>query len=65
MSSDGSQRAVPYYCPFCGEEAFLRPHAGPETEDAEPASTHGQWECRACRRVFALKMIGLLGRVTP
>jgi hypothetical protein len=56
---------VPYYCPFCGEESFLRPHAGPETADGEPAAaTHGQWECRACRRVFALKMIGLLGRVT-
>lgn len=46
-----SERAVPYYCPFCGEESFLRPHG----------ETHGQWECRACRRVFALKMLGLLG----
>ncbi|GHJ50123.1 hypothetical protein Cs7R123_74650 [Catellatospora sp. TT07R-123] len=64
--SEGAQRAVPYYCPFCGEEQFLRPHAGPETDDDEPApSTHGQWECRACRRVFALKMLGLLGRETP
>ncbi|MBB5871787.1 ribosomal protein L37AE/L43A [Allocatelliglobosispora scoriae] len=41
-------RAVPFYCPFCGDED-LRPH-----EDH-----HGEWECRACTRVFSLKMIGL------
>jgi ribosomal protein L37AE/L43A len=42
-------RGVPYYCPFCaGENLF--PHG----------ETHGQWECRSCRRVFAVKFIGLL-----
>jgi transposase-like protein len=50
MSS--GDRAFPVYCPFCGEETGLRPHG----------ETHGQWECRSCRRVFTLKMIGLLGR---
>jgi ribosomal protein L37AE/L43A len=42
------QRAVPFYCPFCGEED-LRPH-----EDQ-----NGAWHCRSCTRVFSLKLIGL------
>ena len=43
-------RAVPFYCPFCGDED-LRPH-----ED-----THGAWHCRSCARVFSLKLVGLVG----
>ncbi len=43
-------RGVPYYCPFCAEETLF-PHG----------ETHGQWACRSCRRVFAVKFIGLLG----
>jgi ribosomal protein L37AE/L43A len=35
-------------CPYCGEED-LRPH-----EDV-----HGAWECRACARVFSVKLLGL------
>jgi hypothetical protein len=46
-----SERAVPYYCPYCGDED-LRPH-----EDV-----HGAWECRACLRAFSLKMLGLLSK---
>ena len=46
-----SARAVPYYCPYCGDED-LRPH---ETEEGSP---HGTWECRACLRAFSLKMLG-------
>ena len=45
-------RAVPFYCPFCGEED-LRPHPG------EPAASHS-WHCRSCTRVFALKLVGLV-----
>jgi sulfite reductase (ferredoxin) len=44
-----SARAVPFHCPYCGDEN-LRPH-----ED-----THGAWECRACLRAFSLKMLGLI-----
>jgi transposase-like protein len=44
-----NDRAVPFHCPYCGEEQ-LRPH-GP---------THGTWECRACLRAFKVQMIGLL-----
>ena len=45
--SDSGQRAVPYYCPFC---------AG---EDLVPAGEkHGEWECRTCARVFAVRFIG-------
>ena len=43
------QRAVPFYCPFCGEED-LRPH-----EDA-----YGSWHCQSCTRVFSLKLVGLV-----
>ncbi len=42
-------RMVPYHCPYCAGED-LRPHD----------TTHGQWECRECLRVFAVKFVGLL-----
>jgi predicted RNA-binding Zn-ribbon protein involved in translation (DUF1610 family) len=42
------QRAVPFYCPFCGDED-LRPH-----EDQ-----HGAWHCRSSARVFSHKLVGL------
>jgi hypothetical protein len=42
-----TQRAVPFYCPYCGEE------------DLEPyAERHGAWWCRSCRRAWSLSMIG-------
>ena len=45
-------RAVPFYCPFCGEED-LRPHEATH-------GAHGAWHCRACTRVFSLKLVGLV-----
>jgi ribosomal protein L37AE/L43A len=44
-----SERAVPFFCPYCGDED-LRPHE----------AGHGTWECRACLRAFSLKMLGLV-----
>ena len=44
-----AERSTPFYCPYCGDED-LRPHG----------TVHGEWECRACRRVFALSFRGLL-----
>ncbi|MGW4484736.1 Insertion element protein [Amycolatopsis sp. NPDC004368] len=40
-----TERAVPYYCPFCGDED-LRP-----AEDG--------WLCSACRRGFSVQFHGL------
>ena len=40
-------RAVPFYCPYCGDED-LRPLT----------DTHGTWWCQSCRRAWSLKMIG-------
>jgi len=40
-------RAVPFFCPYCGEED-LRPH------DA----SHGSWWCASCRRAWTLKYLG-------
>jgi transposase-like protein len=48
--SDGTQRAVPYVCPFCGEED-LRP--------AETAEGKAAWHCRSCLRLFSLSFHGL------
>ena len=48
MTGMPSGRAVPFYCPYCSEED-LRP-----TEDS-----HGSWLCAACRRVFAVRLIGI------
>ena len=46
-------RAVPFHCPYCGEEDLRPAEAG-----------HGAWECRGCTRVFAVKLLGLRP-VTP
>jgi ribosomal protein L37AE/L43A len=43
-----SQRAVPYYCPYCGDED-LQPYA----------DKHGAWWCQSCRRAWSLSMIGI------
>jgi ribosomal protein L37AE/L43A len=48
-----SERTNPYHCPYCGDED-LRPHG----------TVHGEWECRACRRVFAVSFRGLLSPPT-
>jgi ribosomal protein L37AE/L43A len=47
-----SERAVPFYCPYCGEED-LRP-----AEQTERVP-HGAWYCGSCLRTFAVKMIGI------
>jgi transposase-like protein len=44
-----TERAVPFHCPYCGEQD-LRPYQ----------ASHGSWECRSCLRAFSLKMLGLL-----
>lgn len=44
----GSQRAVPYHCPFCAEE-LLRPHE----------AARGAWHCRSCLRIFTVQFLGL------
>ena len=52
-ASDGrgahmSTRAVPFYCPYCGEE------------DLEPrGATDGEWHCRSCTRSFQLRFAGI------
>ncbi|WP_016697804.1 hypothetical protein [Actinoalloteichus spitiensis] len=48
-------RATPHYCPYCGDE------------DLYPEADHARaWRCAACRRVFAVRMLGLaLPEVSP
>ena len=41
-----TERAVPFYCPYCGDE------------DLEPYEGHGGWHCRACARAFSLRFVG-------
>lgn len=43
-----SGRAVPFYCPYCGEED-LEPHGAAD----------GEWHCRSCTRSFQLRFAGL------
>jgi ribosomal protein L37AE/L43A len=55
MTDDASTaRAVPYVCPFCGEED-LRPLASGDV----PGLTRGGWHCRSCLRVFSLSFHGV------
>ena len=46
-----SERAAPFYCPYCGEED-LRPYDG-------PGAGHGSWYCAGCARAFGLKFLGV------
>ncbi|MGH3310601.1 MAG: hypothetical protein ACRDP3_08445 [Streptomyces sp.] len=46
-----SERAAPFYCPYCGDED-LRP-----SEEG-----HGTWECASCNRAFKLAFLGLLSK---
>lgn len=48
MTVPGAGRAVPFYCPYCGDEDLL-----PYGEQA------GAFSCAACRRTFALRFLGL------
>jgi len=41
-----AERAVPFYCPYCGEE------------DLEPTEADGEWRCRSCVRRFRLRFAG-------
>jgi ribosomal protein L37AE/L43A len=43
-----SERAMPFYCPYCGEED-LRPVEQP----------CGAWHCAGCLRAFALRLVGI------
>jgi transposase-like protein len=47
-----SERAVPFYCPYCGEED-LRP---PEEPSAAQAVA---WYCPDCLRTFSLTLVGI------
>ncbi|GLZ04654.1 hypothetical protein Acsp03_21200 [Actinomadura sp. NBRC 104412] len=42
-----SERMVPFYCPYCGEE------------DLEPLERDGAWFCRGCVRSFSLTFLGV------
>jgi hypothetical protein len=46
-----TERATVFCCPYCGDED-LRPHEEPS----------GAWLCAACRRVFTVKLVGLLAQ---
>jgi predicted RNA-binding Zn-ribbon protein involved in translation (DUF1610 family) len=41
-------RAVPFYCPFCGEQ------------DIRPADPAG-WRCESCERIFELSLVRVGG----
>ncbi len=45
--TEASPRAVPFYCPYCGEED-LRPVEEPS----------GGWRCADCLRTFLVRMVG-------
>ncbi len=47
--SQGGERQVPFFCPYCGDE------------ELRPAGTQpGSWDCLACRRGFRLSFAGLV-----
>ena len=53
--SEPTARAVPFFCPYCGEES-IRPWGD------DPDKGHGDWRCDDCARVFTLRYKGATGR---
>lgn len=53
-----SERATPFHCPYCGEEA-IRPWGD------NPDKDHAQWKCEACTRVFEVRYKGMTGPPGP
>ncbi|ABW15448.1 hypothetical protein MXD62_00665 [Frankia sp. Mgl5] len=49
-----SARAVPFYCPYCGDEDLV-----PEPAPGGTGEGHGHWSCRSCRRAFRLSLTAL------
>ncbi len=47
-----TERAVPFHCPYCGEENLYPREGGPGSS----------WECRACLRAFSVTFLGQLPR---
>lgn len=47
--TEGSPRAQPFYCPYCGEEDFV------------PFGGGGQYHCHSCNRRFGVQFLGLGG----
>ena len=43
-----TERAAPFYCPYCGDEDLV-----PDGPD------NGTWACRSCRRHFTLSFRGV------
>ncbi|MFC4496377.1 hypothetical protein ACFPA8_19815 [Streptomyces ovatisporus] len=54
-----SERAAPFYCPYCGDED-LRP-----SEEGAGTGRGAAWECASCNRAFKLSFLGLLARGLP
>ncbi len=46
-AGEGSARAVPFYCPYCGEE------------DLAPYGDAGGFYCASCNRRWRLNYLGL------
>ena len=46
MSTSETPRAVPFYCPFCGEQ------------DIRPAEPTG-YRCRVCERTWELSLVAV------
>ncbi|WP_338673722.1 hypothetical protein V1460_11935 [Streptomyces sp. SCSIO 30461] len=59
-----SERAAPFYCPYCGDEDLRPSEEGGGSPHTKRSGGHGggAWECAACNRAFRLKFLGLLAR---
>ncbi|WP_035741533.1 hypothetical protein [Parafrankia elaeagni] len=55
-----SARAVPFYCPYCGDEDLV-----PEPAPGGSGEGHGHWACRACQRAFRLSLTALVAATEP
>ena len=52
-------RAVPFYCPFCGEQDIRPTDAVPEAPDGVAGAA--AWRCESCDRRFSVSLISTGG----
>jgi hypothetical protein len=63
-----SGHAVPFYCPYCGEEDLVPDLPAASADAGKGAGSgegHGRWACRSCLRAFRLSLTAIAVPAAP
>jgi hypothetical protein len=54
-------RAVPFYCPFCGEEQLRPTDLAADLAVGSSGADGAPWRCESCDRIFTLTLVAIGG----